>query len=323
MTPTDQPSEHKTLARPPIQPGLALMVAILAVSSASILIRFAQEQAPSLVIAALRIGIASVVLLPVVLLRYMAELQRLTRSRLLLALLSGIFLAVHFATWISSLEYTTVASSVVFVSTGPLWVALASPLLLKERVSREALFGLAIALLGGLVVGLSDACTSNGDLDCSGFLPALRGNAMWGNFLALAGAWAVAGYLIIGRRLRERMSLIPYIFIVYGMATVVLTGFAVTLGQSFGGYPTLTYGWIVLLALVPQLIGHSTYNWALKYMPASTVATANLGEPIGSAILAYLILQENPGLMTLLGGVLILAGIYLASRQPNPAPEGN
>ena len=133
----------------------------------------------------------------------------------------------------------------------------------------------------------------------------------------------MAGYLIIGRRLRERMSLIPYIFIVYGMATVVLTGFAVTLGQSFGGYPTLTYGWIVLLALVPQLIGHSTYNWALKYMPASTVATANLGEPIGSAILAYLILQENPGLMTLLGGVLILAGIYLASRQPNPAPEGN
>jgi drug/metabolite transporter (DMT)-like permease len=233
-----------------------------------------------------------------------------------LALLSGLFLAVHFATWISSLEYTTVASSVVFVSTGPLWVALISPLFLKERVSRETLIGLAIALAGGVAVGLADACTWERGLSCSGLSAALHGKVVWGNFLALMGAWAVAGYLVIGRKLRAGMSLIPYIFLVYGMAAVLLTALTVALGQPFGGYQPITYLWIALLALVPQLIGHSTYNWALRYLPASLVATANLGEPIASAILAYFILREQPGFLTILGAALILTGIYLASRQP-------
>jgi drug/metabolite transporter (DMT)-like permease len=207
-----------------------------------------------------------------------------------------------------------VASSVVFVSTAPLWVALLSPLLLNERLTRAAVVGLGLAILGGAVIGLSDACVIRNGIQCPQIGQILQGRAMWGNFLALLGAWTVTGYLIIGRKLRAGMSLVPYIFLVYGMAAVALVVIMLAAGQTPFGYAPTTYGWIFLLAAVPQLIGHSTYNWALRYLPAAFVAVTTLGEPIGSAILAYFILSETPALATLAGGLLILLGIYLASR---------
>jgi len=293
----------------------ALLAAILAVSTASVFIRFAQEDAPSLVIAALRLTCATLLLAPLALTRHRTELQALTRLEVTLGAVSGAFLAVHFATWISSLEYTSVASSVVFVSTGPLWVALLSPVLLNERLKRLAILGLAIAILGGIIIGLADACTWDGGLRCPELNEVMRGRAMWGNFLALAGAWTVSGYLIIGRKLRAKISLIPYIFLVYGMAAVVLLILMLAAGQSPLGYPARAYGWIFLLAAFPQLIGHSTYNWALQYIPATLVAIVTLIEPIGSAVLAYFILRETPSGGVLLGGALILVGIYLTSRK--------
>src|SRR5919108_2922146 len=144
----------------------AVLTAILAVSTASIFIRFAQADAPSLVIAALRLTCATLLLAPLALARHQEELRSLSRRVLMLGAISGLFLAVHFATWISSLEYTSVASSVVFVSTGPLWVALLSPMLLNERLRRAALAGLLIAIVGGILIGLSDACTWNAGLRC-------------------------------------------------------------------------------------------------------------------------------------------------------------
>jgi drug/metabolite transporter (DMT)-like permease len=233
---------------------------------------------------------------------------------LILGLVSGLFLAVHFGTWISSLEFTTVASSVVFVSTGPLWVALLSPVLLNERLKHGAILGLALALIGGAIVGLSDACTWRDGLQCPDLGRMLQGRTMWGNFLALAGAWAVSGYLIIGRKLRTKVSLIPYIFIVYGMAALGLITAMFVSGESPLGHPTSAYFWIFLLAAFPQLIGHSTYNWVLRYIPASLVAITTLVEPIGSAILAFFILRETPSNGVLFGGALILSGIYLTSR---------
>ena len=293
----------------------ALLSAILAVSTSAIFIRFAQADAPSLVIAALRLTCAVLLLVPLVLIGHMEELKRLTPKDILLGGLSGLFLAVHFATWISSLEFTSVASSVVFVSTGPLWVALLSPALLHERLTRAITAGLAIAILGGTIIGLSDACTWNGSLNCPDLGQLLQGRAMWGNFLALVGAWTVSGYLIIGRKLRTRLSLIPYIFVVYGIAAIVLILIMLAAGQSPFGYAPQTYGWIFLLAAFPQLIGHSTYNWVLAYIPATLVAIVTLIEPMGSAALAYFILHEIPTGGVMLGGLLILAGIYLASRQ--------
>ena len=313
--------------RPRITLPVAIIIAILAVSTASIFIRFAQREAPSLVIAALRLTFASLILAPIALTRYRDELRKLTRGDLLLGSLSGIFLAVHFATWISSLEYTSIASSVVLVSTGPLWVALLSPIFLKEPLSKPVLIGMLLALMGGAIIGLGDSCEltlrlglsgdslRSGAISCPPFSEFVQGEAFLGNFLALAGAWAVAGYLMIGRRLRGGMSLIPYVFVVYGMAAIVLLGVMFTAGQSPIGFSPATYIWILLLALVPQLIGHSTYNWALRYLPAALVSITTLGEPIGSAVLAYFILSEAPTPLTIFGGVLILAGIYISSRQ--------
>ncbi len=294
---------------------LALLFAILAVSTASIFIKLAQQRdAPSLVIAALRLTFASLVLTPIALTRHRDELRGLTRDDLMLGLLSGFFLAIHFATWITSLEYTTIASSVVLVSTGPLWVALLAPLFLQERLTRPILIGMTSALVGGLVIGMSDSCTWNSGLSCSSLEQLLHGRALFGNMLALAGAVTVAGYLMIGRKLRVNISLVPYIFLVYSTAAICLLACMLIAGESPFGYSPITYLWIVLLALIPQLIGHSTYNWALAHLSAAFVAIATLGEPIGSAILAYVILQESPTTAVIVGGALILTGIYLASR---------
>ena len=144
------------------------------------------------------------------------------------------------------------ASSVVFVSTGPLWVALLSPVLLNERITRAAVVGTGVAILGAIIIGLSDACTWDNGLQCPDLAQIMQGPAMWGNFLALVGAWAVSGYLIIGRKLRAKISLIPYIFFVYGMAADRSDRDDVCRGESPFGYPARAYGWIFLLAAVSR-----------------------------------------------------------------------
>lgn len=292
----------------------AIFVAILAVSTASIFIRFAQRDAPSLAIAALRLTFATIVLAPIALTRHRVALATLTRQDWLLGLASGLFLGLHFATWITSLEYTTVASSVVLVSTGPLWVALLSPVFLRERLSSGASIGLALALAGGAVIALSGACTWDHGIACSNLGNVLAGHNARGDLLALAGAWAITGYLLIGRRLRATVDLVPYIFLVYSMAALSLLAVMAVLRIPVLGYSPLTYLWLALLALVPQLIGHSTYNWALRFLPAAIVAILTLGEPIGSATLAYFLLHEQPTAMVLVGGALILAGIYITVK---------
>jgi drug/metabolite transporter (DMT)-like permease len=301
--------------RPPINPLIVFAFGILAVSTASIFIRYAQASAPSIVIATYRLVLASLILLPLVLTRRRAELASLTRTELGLALLSGFFLALHFATWITSLEYTTVVSSVVLVSTTPLWVALLSPFTIKEPITVPILIGMLLALAGGMIVGLSDSCTWGAvGLICPAFSDFVRGKAFLGDLLALAGAIMGASYILIGRRLRAKMSLLSYVFVVYGMAAIVLVVIMVASGHSAFGYPLNTYVWFLFLALVPQLLGHSTFNWALGYLSAAYVSIALLGEPIGSTVLAYFILQEVPAPMKIIGAILILTGIYTASR---------
>jgi len=174
-----------------------------------------------------------------------------------------------------------------------------------------------VALVGVTVVGLSDSCSLVGlsSLQCPPVSEFLGGSAFLGDLLALAGAFAAAGYLLIGRSLRERMSLIPYIFVVYGMAAVVLVGIMFAAGETPIGYEPQVYFWFLLLALVPQLLGHSTFNWALGYLPAAFVSVTLLGEPIGSALLAYFILGEVPTALMIFGAILILIGIAVASRQ--------
>jgi drug/metabolite transporter (DMT)-like permease len=309
--------------RPPFPPILAIIIGILAVSTASIFISKALVEASAIVIAAWRLTIASIILAPVAITRHRREITGLHRGDFLLVLLSGIFLGLHFATWITSLKYTTVASSVVLVSTAPLWVALLSPFTIKEPIKRAVWLGLIITLLGVVVVFVSDSCTLSGSgFTCPSLSTFVQGRAFLGDLLAIAGAIAGACYLLIGRKLRVHMSLVGYISLVYGMAAVVLVIAMLAAGESPFGYSPMIYLWMTLLAIIPQLIGHSSFNWALGYLSAAFVSITLLGEPIGSTILAYIFLDQKPTALKLFGGGLILVGIYIASRsEAGKAPE--
>jgi drug/metabolite transporter (DMT)-like permease len=302
--------------QPPLNPIIVLVFGILSVSMASIFIRYAQEYTPSLVIAAYRLLIAALVLAPIAFLRHRSEIGRLSRRDIKLALFSGFFLALHFGAWISSLEYTTVASSVVLVSTTPLWVGLLAPFTIREPLSRLIIIGLGLALIGGVIVGISNACSLDGfRISCPPTSVFFRGEAFTGNLLALSGALMGAAYILIGRSLRVKMKLIPYITLVYGMAAVVLVVLMLARGHSPFGYPPQAFLWFLLLALVPQLLGHSSFNWALGYLSAAYVSIALLGEPVGSTVLAFFLLQETPSILEIFGAILILSGIYVASRS--------
>ena len=293
---------------------LVLLAGILAVSTASIFIRYAQPAASSLTIAAGRLVFATLALAPFALVRHRAALARLTARELRLAALAGLFLAAHFALWVASLEHTTVASSVVLVTTTPLWVGLLSPLFLREPLTRRLALGIVLALAGGVIVGLGGGGGTHAATGGAG-----PGGALLGDLMALSGAWMMAGYLMAGRRLRARLTLVPYVFVVYGMAAVLLTVAMAATGRSLFGLAPATYLWLTLLALVPQLLGHSSFNWALRYLPASFVAIALLGEPVGSGVLAYGLLHEVPTTLELGGAGLILAGIAVAALGAAPA----
>ncbi|MFQ5942973.1 MAG: DMT family transporter [Anaerolineales bacterium] len=302
-------------SRPPV--GAVLALAVLAASFSSIFIRFAQAEASSLVISAYRLALATLLLSPILLFRYRGEIRSLSRVDTRLSIIAGIFLALHFATWISSLEYTSVASSVVLVQTAPLMVAALSPLLLKERISRYLLIGILIATLGSLIVGISDAC---GAAECLPLGEIFQGTAILGDLLALAGAAAGAGYVIVGRRVRRTVSLFPYIGIAYGAAAIVLIVAAFFEDAPLFGFEPSTYLWLVLLAVFPQLIAHTSYNWALGYAAAAIVSLVLLAEPVASSVLALVFLDETPTTLRLAGGILILAGIGLGSYRTDSTP---
>ncbi len=299
-------------------PVFILFLAILAVSTASLLIRFAQSEVPSLVIAAYRLSLAAIITGIFTLPKYNNEIKHLKRKQVFLVVLSGIFLAFHFAAWITSLELTSVTSSVVLVTTTPIWVSLLSPLILKEKINWKVGICLGIALLGSIVVTFSKSClVADGVLTCS--IPAIlkgEGNLL-GNALALLGAIMAAGYVISGRNLRKSINLWPYTLLVYSIASVVLLVFCLFFRYPLVGYSIKSYLWLILLAIVPQIFGHTTLNWALGFIPAAFVSIALLGEPVGSSLLAWLFLKETPSLFEFIGGVLILTGIILSTRSMN------
>jgi drug/metabolite transporter (DMT)-like permease len=305
---------QNSISRPPA--GAVLAFAVLAASFSSIFIRFAQYEASSLVISAYRLAIAALLLSPILLFRYRGEVRALSRKESRLSLLAGLFLAIHIVTWITSLEFTSVASSVVLVQTAPLMVAALSPLLLGEKISRYLFGGLLIAMLGSLIVGISDTC---GAESCLQLDELLQGTAIRGDLLALAGAAAGAGYIIVGRRVRQSVSLVPYSGIAYGAAAIALVAASLFQGAPLFGFEPKTYLWLLLLAIFPQLVAHTSYNWALGYVAAAVVSLVLLAEPVASGILALIILDEIPTTLRLVGGVLILIGIGLGTLRSDPS----
>ena len=282
---------------------LVLAVGVLAVSFSAIFIRLAQteEAVPSLAIAAWRTTIATMVLLPIALLRRRQELRGMKMADWLLAALAGLMLGIHFGTWITSLAYTSIASSAVLVSTSPLWVGLAAPFVLHEPLTRWLKIGLWLALAGSVVIALGD-----------GLQLADGSRAMTGNGLALLGAAAMAVYYLIGRRLRQGLSLLSYTTVVYGIAALTLVSYSLMSQVPLMGYSPTAYGLFVLMAVFPQLIGHSSFNWALAYLPATFVAVTIISEPVGATLLGLLILGEVPAGVTIVGSLVVLLGIMVA-----------
>ncbi len=279
---------------------------VAVVSTASILIRFAQaEGISSLTIAAMRLGLAALVLLPIAAPRLRAELPRLAPRDLRLALLSGACLAVHFWSWISSLAYTSVANSTVLVTTNPIWVGLASVLLLRERLSPATLTGIALSLVGTVLMFVSEGAVA----------PAVaQGSPLLGNALALVGAISASAYLLIGRGLRSHLSLLAYVWLAYASAAVFLWAAVLVSGTAVTGFSAPAYVFVLALAVGPQLLGHTAFNWSLRHLSATFVALSILGEPIGSALLAYVIFDEHLTAMQLGAFLLILTGIFAAAR---------
>ena len=285
-------------------PYAVLAAGVLVVSTASILIRLAQSaEVPSLTIAAARLGIASLLLLPIGLLRSRSELSSLSRRDVALALISGAFLAVHFWSWISSLEYTSVASSTALVTTNPLWVGLASVVLFQERLRSVTLVGIGLTFAGTGLIFAADGHAVIGE----------HPNALLGNCLALVGAVCASGYLLIGRALRGRVSLLTYIWLAYSSAAVLLAVAVLASGTRVLGFTPSAYLLLLLLAVGPQLLGHTSFNWSLRHLSATFVALSILGEPVGSALLALTIFGERLAPLQLAGFLVVLVGIFAAS----------
>jgi len=282
-----------------IKPYIILFIGVLSVSFAAVFIRLAD--APPLVIAAYRLGIASVILIPFASMRFGKTLKKLSRSDILLVLLSGVFIALHFALWITSLSYTSIASSVVLVTSHPVFIAVISYFLWGERLNRPAVLGIIVALVGVVFINYS------------GF--SLHPQALFGNLLALLAAFFMGAYLVIGRQLRARINIWHYLAVIYTCAAIILLLATVVSGQSLVGYSSTTYTMLILLALVPQLIGHSSLNIAVRMMPVILVSVAILGEPVLATALGYFILGEWATTGEIVGGLLTLAGIFIVMRN--------
>ncbi|MBN2185208.1 MAG: DMT family transporter [Candidatus Krumholzibacteriota bacterium] len=280
-----------------------LSVGLVSISFAAIFIRLAD--APPSVVSALRMIFSTILILPFAVLskEMKKEIRILAPRDIALLFFSGALLSLHFLSWITSLSLTGVTSSIVFVSASPLFVAVYTATALKEKISNSFWTGLFIAAAGTLIM-------AGGNI--------FAGGDSWkGDLLAVAGAVSAAGYFLAGSRLRGRISLITYIFPVYLTAAVILTLAVPICGDKFTGLPFISYVYCLLMAIVCQLAGHTVFNWALKRVKAAVVTLTILGEPIGTAILAYFILEEIPAVTEIAGGVFILGGI-LTVLYKNP-----
>jgi drug/metabolite transporter (DMT)-like permease len=289
--------------RPPVPPMVVLAVGIAAISTGAIFVRLAD--APALVTAAYRVGLASLLLAPAAGWYCRAEIAGLGGRDVVLALVAGCFLALHFATWIASLDHTSVANSVVLVNTNPIWVGLLGPAFTRDRMRRGTFGAILLSVTGAVIIGWGDVATG--------------GRALYGDMLALAGGLCAAAYLLLGRNLRARVSLLTYIFLCYGSAAVMLWAAVLGLQLPCSGFSTATWAAFGGMAVFSQLVGHTSYNWALRWLRTSTVAVSLLGEPIGASLLAWWLFSEPLTVTKIAGGGLILTAIVMAARDERRA----
>ena len=283
---------------------ITLCVGIVAISFAAIFIRFCDD-VPSIMIATYRLGIASCIMLFFSLTRGVSF--RIPARDLFLSVAGGIFLGLHFITWIASLKYTSVASSVVLVTTNPIFVGIFSWLILREKQHGEIIVGTILCLIGSVIIAAGDSGLHA--------LALLDRRALTGDALALVGAVMASAYLITGSRVQERLDILTYITIVYTTSALFLVVISLATGASFTGYRSSSYLYLFLLAVIPQLVGHTSINWALRHLRTGMVAISILGEAIGATILAFLFFSETVSAAQVAGMVLIFTAIVIASKK--------
>ena len=277
---------------------LIVLLGVLGVSASSILVRL--STAPSLILVFYRVGMAALLLAPWVWLRHRQELRSLSGREVLLCLGSGGALGLHFSVYFESLRYTSIASSVVLVDTEVLFVALISILLFHKKLSGKAWLAVGLALGGSVIIAMADTAAGP---------DALRGDA-----LALAGALFVAIYTMIGAVCRKTVSTTVYTFLVYLAASLTVLVIALAEGQAITGYGSVNYLTGFGMAILCTLLGHSVFSWGLKYLPPAFISTAKLLEPVFASLLGLILFREVPGILTVLGGIIIIFAIALYSR---------
>jgi drug/metabolite transporter (DMT)-like permease len=293
-----------------VQVSAAMTVAVTALSFASIFItKLEDAEVPPLVIAFYRMAITTVLLLPPALAFKRKEIASLARKDFGLLALGGLFLAIHFGAWITSLKYIPIATSVVLVNSHPLFVVIASYLFLGERPVRRSLAGTAVGLAGMAVIS-GDAFTGAFTGAFSGLQLALKGDG-----LALIGALAVVGYFIVGRKARARISLLGYVTPLYAACSVFLLIFVAVSRDPLAPYGASTWAYLAALAIVPTIIGHTLFNWAIKHVRPTAISLTFLGEPVVASLLALFFFGQRPPLATFIGGALVLVGVYLTTSK--------
>ncbi|MEK3887688.1 DMT family transporter [Bacillus sp. FSL K6-3431] len=280
---------------PKINPYIVLTIGVLSVSTSAIFVKLSTAEAG--VIAFYRMFFSVLIMLPFLSRRYLYELRTITKKDWLFTIIAGIFLAFHFILWFESLNYTSVASSTVLVTLQPLFAFIGTFIFFKEKFSAKAVICAIVAVVGSVVI-------SWGDFRISGM-------ALYGDFLALIACALITAYLLFGQTVRQRLSLIVYTFLVYLISSIVLFLYVIVMGDTLFPYPSSDWIYFLLLAIVPTLFGHTLFNWSVKWLSTSTISMAILFEPVGAALLAFYILDENILGTQIIGGLIIIISVSL------------
>ena len=278
-----------------MMPYVAIAIGVISVSLSAIFVKM--SSAESAVIAFYRMLFSVLIMSPIFLLKYKSELKLLQKKDWLFSIVAGVFLAFHFILWFESLNYTSVASSTVLVTLQPIFAFIGTYLFFKEKVAFQSIVAVIVAIGGSLLIGWGDFRAS--------------GDALYGDVLALIACAFITGYLLFGQDVRKRLSLMTYTMVVYSVSTITLFFYVLFMRQSFGPYESNDWFLFVLLAIVPNLLGHTLFNWSLKWVSTNTISIAILFEPVGAAVLAFLIFNENLILSQAIGGIIIILGISI------------
>lgn len=283
------------MEKPAIHPYIPIVIGVISVALSAIFVKLATADAG--VIAFYRMLFSILLMFPVFWMRYRKELFIFKKKDWIYSLIAGVFLAFHFIFWFESLNYTSVASSTVLVTLQPIFAFAGTYFFFKERLSVKTILSAVIAILGSFIIAWGDFQVS--------------GTALYGDLLALIGCALITGYLLFGQDVRKRISLITYTFIVYSISTVTLLIYVLAKGESLGPYPSSDWFWFVMLAIIPNLLGHTLFNWSLKWVSTNVISIAILFEPVGASVLAYYVFHETLSVSQITGGIVVIMGILL------------